>query len=235
MTEKSYALIMSRVTRSKTILAPGEHYHVLNRGAEKQTIFRKPVDYKRFLFLTLAFQYQISIPNIQRLVQHPMLHKEETMNELQKLVMKQKAHRLVDLVSFCIMPNHFHFLLLEKIDGGTSRYMQRVQNGYGKYFNTRYEHSGHVFQGKFKRVHIESNEQLLHVSAYIHKNPIEIQGQKRTDFKTYAWSSCQDYILENRFGDFLQQDIILEQFKTPNDYKNFLLTSTAKENLNTLT
>ena len=105
--------------------------------------------------------------------------------------------------------------------------MQRVLNSYAKYYNTKYEKSGHLFQGKYKAVHIESNEQLLYLSAYIHRNPRELH-EHRGEEELYQWSSLGDYVNENRWGQLLVPDIILEQYKNKDEYKKFVSTSIAK-------
>lgn len=125
------------------------------------------------------------------------------------------------------MPNHFHLLIKEVDEGGISAYMQRVLNAYSKYYNTKYEKSGHIFQGPYKAVHIENNDQLLHVSCYIHRNPREITKWFRREAQ-YQWSSYSDLIGENRWGKLLIPDILLGQFKNKGEYHEFVKSSPAK-------
>ena len=156
-------------------IAPGEYYHIFNRGMSKQKIFFDRRDWFRFLFLIIYFQSPTTFQNISRLVtefvQHSVLNNKDD-------VLKIIKNRHVELVSFCLMPNHFHLIIKEVEEGGISSYMQRVLNSYAKYFNKKYEKSGHLFQGPYKAVHISDNRQLVHVSAYIHKNPRELEGWK---------------------------------------------------------
>ncbi len=105
--------------------------------------------------------------------------------------------------------------------------MQRVLNSYAKYYNTKYQKSGHLFEGKYKAIHIESNEQLLYLSAYIHRNPRELT-EYRGDEASYQWSSFVDYVHKNRWGKVLVPEIILEQFKNGEEYKKFVSSSTSK-------
>ena len=107
--------------------------------------------------------------------------------------------------------------------------MQRVLNGYAKYYNTKYEASGHLFQGPYRAVHVRTNEQLLYLSTYIHRNPRELQSWKTKEVG-YPWSSYRDYAGENRWGKLLVPNIVIEQFKTnsQHDYKHFVQTSPAK-------
>jgi len=206
-------------------MAPNECYHILNRGNNKQIIFNDDGDRIRFLSLALLFQAPITIPNIRRTlfsVQHPMLNNIEN-DTIHQIIM----NRYAELQCFVLMPNHFHLLVHEIKDGGISKYMQRVLNAYTKYFNIKYGVSGHLFQGSYKAVHINNNEQLLYLSTYIHRNPRELTNWKNKEH-LYPWSSYQDYIGNNRWGKLLEQDLIRKQFKSTKEYQKFNDTSMAK-------
>jgi putative transposase len=204
-------------------IAPGEHYHLFNRGVNKQLIFHDNNDRMRFLFLILYTQSPTVHKNINRLsksflcdVQHSVLHIQDMVNG-----------RFVELVTFCMMPNHFHLIVKEVEEDGIAKYMQRVLNAYTKYYNTKYEKSGHLFQGPYRAVHIGDDRQLLYLSAYIHRNPVGLKEWRNKE-KVYTWSSCQDFVGINRFAEILKPNIIIEQFKNPDEYSKFLDTSTAK-------
>jgi len=208
-------------------ISVGEYYHIYNRGVGKKVIFKDDRDRIRFLFLILYFQAENNFPQISRIVSLFVKHwvfdtgDSNTKNQIIK-------ERFVELTSFALMPNHFHLIVKETKEGGIGKYMQRVLNSYTKYFNTRYGVSGHLFEGPYKAVHVEDNEQLLHLSAYVHLNPKEInEWIKKED--SFPWSSYQDYVKENRFGEILRTEIILEQFKNKSEYKDFVKTSGAKE------
>lgn len=208
----------------KIPLVGGEHYHIYNRGNQKQAIFLDASDRARFLFLLLYFQSPVLFFNIGRYANHFVRH--SVFNIPTDTVKKIIVSRMVDLVNFALMPNHFHLLLHNAKDVGISCYMQRVQNAYTKYFNAKYTKSGHVFQGPFQSVHVEDNEQLLHLSAYIHRNPRELD---QNDEHTYVWSSFYDHLNENRWEGILNTGIILDQFATRQEYKKFVDTSGTKE------
>ncbi|MDO8551999.1 MAG: transposase [bacterium] len=202
-----------------------ECYHVYNRGAHKQITFHDTADYIRFLFLILFFQSPLVFDQISRAVHYFVKHRVFDIDA--EDVSEVVQERYVELISFCLMPNHFHLILREVQENGIARYMQRVLNGYTKYYNAKYEVSGHLFQGPYKAVHVEDNDQLLYLSAYIHRNPIELPNLKGTE-REYEWSSYQDYIGENRWGELLSTKLILEQFKTRGEYEEFVRTSPAK-------
>ena len=199
-----------------------EYYHLLNRGNNKQVTFLDERDYARFLFSILYLQVPLDFENIAHEITYFIKHR--TFN----LSIDTGKNRLVRLLNFCLMPNHFHLTVEEVAEAGISRYMQRVLNAYTKYFNTKYERVGHLFQGPFKAISIVDDDQLEYLSAYIHRNPREITGWKDNEEK-YEWSSYQDYIGKNRWGNLLDIGPVLSNFKSPADYENFIKKSGAKE------
>lgn len=204
---------------------PEAYYHICNRSNDEQPIFLEKRDYARFLFLILFYQASVSFFNIGR---HIALYVKHSMFNISKQTIENIcAKRRIALCAFAIMPNHFHLLLQEKTKGGISRYLQRVQNGYAKYFNTKYAKRGHLFQGAFRAVPVETDRQLLYLSAYIHRNPRDIQEWVGKEL-SYPWSSYQDCARTNRWGELLQPSIFLNQFSNPKAYTQFVETSTAK-------
>ena len=207
-------------------IAPGEHYHIFNRGNNKQNIFKDDRDRIRFLFLLLYFQSPILFTNISRPTNNYVKHR--VFNILEDQTKKVVKNRFVELVNFALMPNHFHLTVYELKEGGIAQYMQRTLNAYTKYFNTRHQQSGHLFQGPYKAIHIRNERQLLYLSAYIHRNPRELQNWKNKEHR-YPWSSLQDYCKENRWGRLLAYKFIIEQFSNKKDYRKFVEKSGAKE------
>ncbi len=206
--------------------AENEHYHIFNRGAKKEKIFLDDRDKARFIFLVTHFQSPIRSHNVawytENFIKKGCFNtKEERVDELLK-------NKSVELVSFALMPNHFHLLVKNLEEGILSVYMHRILTAYSKYFNSKYNKKGHVFEAPFKAVHIKNNTQLLHLSAYIHKNPKEILEFKNS-YNKYPFSSYQDYIGTNRWGNLLSTDIVLKQFKDKSKYKDFVTSSMAKE------
>lgn len=209
-----------RKRKSRTF-APGEFYHIYNRGVEKRNIFLSPSDYRRFLFSMSAFQWEDSPGHVGRSFetnqhsgQHSMLAKEGT--------------KLVNVVCYCLMPNHFHFLLEELADAGISRYMQRLGNSYTKYFNIKYNRHGHLFGSGFHAVHVDNNNYLLYLTRYIHLNPSELK-QYRNRLLEYPWSSLRAYVLGDRKSyPVIAADIILEQF-SPAEYKDYIEHDSLKD------
>ena len=209
----------------KTNFEPGEHYHIYNRGVNKRRIFNNDTDRWRFIFSLLYFQSPIKFNNVaEEIMPHFLRHRVLKDEKMAKKIAEQ---RLVRLQAFILMPNHFHLLVQEVQTGGISTYLQRLQNSYTKYFNTKHESSGHLFQGPFQAVHIENNEQLLYVSAYIHRNCCELLGWENRP-NEYDWSSYQDYVKNNRWDNLLATEIIKEQFGSPQEYHTWVKETEAK-------
>lgn len=208
-------------------LGLGEYYHVYNRGAFKKPVFLEQRDYVRFMFEILYFQSPVQFPHIGRLVSS---YTSKVGYELEESEFDSVLQgRYVELVGFCIMPNHYHLLIRELAEGGIARYMQRIGNAYTKYTHAKYGSSGHTFQGRYQTSHVKDSEYLMHLSAYIHRNPRELKSWKGREIE-YPWSSYQDYMKENRWGGLLAQEVILDQFEgtKQSNYADFVKSSPAK-------
>lgn len=212
----------------KIRFAPDEYYHLYNRGVNKQDVFLDQRDYLRFIFGVLHYQSPLEIFNAGRSVSNMIRH--SVFNQSAETIKQIIAGRYVEPISFALMPNHFHLMVREKEESGISRYMQRQLNSYTKYFNTRYNKSGHVFQGPFQAVHVATDEQLIYLSAYVHRNPTQLKTWRRKESK-YPWSSYQDFIRRNRWGDLLKTNLILGDDFQKSDYEKAVEESGAKEDL----
>jgi putative transposase len=200
-----------------------EHYHLCSRGVAKQNIFIDDRDYIRFLFLILYFQSPVNLFNLSRPV--TSFVRSQTFNISPDIIEQIIKQRMIELNTFCLMPNHFHLIIREVEEGGTAKFMQRILTAYAKYFNTKYQRTGHVFENLYYAVHIEDNNQLLYVSAYVHKNPFDL----KKNYENYPWSSFSDYSKTNKWGKFLNPEIILEQFDDEKDYAKWVRETSAKE------
>lgn len=187
--------------------AENSYYHVFNRGVEKRKIFLDEQDYKIFLYYLFVY----------------LMPLEEVLTKYPKLPLRLYNKNLaleVDLNAYCLMPNHFHFLIYQKSRNGISKLMKQVTNAYTLYFNQKYKRVGGLVQGRFKAVAIETDELLLHVSRYIHLNPLVAEIVRRLE--NYRWSSYPDYTSKNNVS-VCKTDIILSHFYKPELYKEFIL------------
>lgn len=130
--------------------------------------------------------------------------------------MGEYRHGMVAIVAYVLMPNHFHLLIRPRSEDSLSRYMHRLGTSFTMYFNARYERSGSLFQGRFKAVVMESTEQLLHVSRYIHGNPVKAKMEHTLEermrlLELYSWSSYPDYV-GGRTGGVIDKELLTEFF-----------------------
>lgn len=198
------------------IYAPDSYYHVYNRGVDKRTIFQDDLDYRTFLHLLKLYLSAEKKPDSAL-----------TRTDLVRPRPVQPINDEVKLVSYCLMPNHFHLLVKQRTETGMTKLLRRVATTYSVYFNTRYSRSGTLFQGRYRAVLVNSEEQLLHLSRYIHLNPAELT---RTDLVNYAYSSYP-YYLGKKHADWLNLTPVLSYFhsaakdinlKGINSYRSFV-------------
>lgn len=198
-------------------LITDEFYHVLNKGISLQPSFISKRDFQRAI--EVVRYYQSEEPPL-RYSQFLALSNENRKQILENLA-KEKQF-LVEIIAFCLMPNHFHFLLKQVKEGGISKFMSNFTNSYTRYLNVKNERNGPLFQGKFKAIRVETDEQLLHLSRYIHLNPYSsyvIKGIK--DLEKYTYSSFLEY-LGNSQTSFCSKEIVLDQFKNCKSYQKFV-------------
>lgn len=194
--------------RRNLILATGEIYHVFNRGVEKRPLFTNNREFQQF-FERVEF-YQRN-----RSVRFSYLSGQQR----QEIITQKQGSLLVEIVCYCLMPNHFHFILKQASENGIKEFIRKSTDSYGKYFNLLHDRSGPLFQGHFKAVRIETDSQLLHVSRYIHINPLTAHLVKKPE--DYHWSSYSEYL--GLAPAICSQDIILDQFRTRKAYQKFVV------------
>ena len=191
-------------------------YHVFNRGVEKRPPFTDKREYQRGILT--ADYYRNTKPSL-RLSKVLQLNAEL---ETQFFNTLEKENRLiVDILCYCLMPNHFHFLLKQKEERGVPKFMSMFTNSYTKYFNTKQKRNGPLFQGNFKAVWIEDDDQLMHVSRYIHLNPVVSYIIKEQELDSFPWSSFREYLGQS-VRSLCNTDMILSQFKSAKEYRSFV-------------
>lgn len=185
----------------------GEFYHLFNRGLAKQPTFTNRGDYSIFTQSLLYYRIQNPKPKFS-------LYRQS------KTFPIDPSKKIVDIICYCLMPNHFHLLVKQLQDGGISEFMRKFIHSYTKYRNIKYDLQGPVFHGVFKAVRIESDEQLTHASRYIHLNPLVSRLVK--DLSLYPWSSYCEYIGLSNNQEVAKEEI-LNFFKSPKEYQKFVL------------
>lgn len=199
----------------RVVFATGEVYHILNRGVAQAPIFLSPKEYKRFLELIDYYRFSdasLSFSHFSRLC---LKDKEDFRNNLKE--------KMVEIFAFCLMPNHFHLLLRQLTEGGIAKMLANLQNSYARFFNIKHQRSGALFQSMFKAIRIETDEQLLHVSRYIHLNPSSSFLVKIKDLSNYSWSSFPEY-LGNQATTFTNPKFVLDLAEGKKRYEKFVFS-----------
>lgn len=205
-------------------------YHITLRRVGDRLLFKDVNDYYRGIFSIYEFNNSKSVEIRKRRAERARWKVKNSGGlasaQLAGTIEVDKRDRLVDVLSFCFMPNHIHLLLREIREGGISKFMQKFGTGFARYSMDKYHYrmKGHFFQDKFMAVHIKDDRQLKVVFAYIHTNPIAIieppwkeNGilnieRARKFLEGYKWSSYQDYLGIKNFPSVIERDFLSKIF-----------------------
>ena len=197
-----------------------QYYHIYNRGTDSRVIFNEAADYYRFIMSLRLFNTKDWI-------------------RIRDLAPEKKDHTpndpLIEIVCYALMPNHIHLVLKQIEDNGIAKFLQKLVTGYTEYFNTKNERTGVLFQGRTKSILIDNDAYLLHLSRYIHLNPLDIffpawktEGinwkEAESVLKGYPWTSLKKYL--NKYD---KDNVILGQFHDTKDYQKFLASWTERD------
>lgn len=200
----------------KEIFTNDNIYHIYNRGVEKRQIFMDSHDH--FRFIHDLFEFNDIAPAGKYSEAKPP---------------KVKRELLVEILSFCLMPNHFHLILRQVVDNGITTFMHKLGTGYTRYFNDKGERVGSLFQSTFKAKIVENDQYLLQLSKYIHLNPLELfdsEFKKKNTISSehikfldnYRWSSYMDYIGNKNFPSVTHRNFILDISGGKQKYQQFI-------------
>lgn len=201
--------------------------HALNRGVDKRKIFLDKQDYFRFIHDLFEFNDQERVNNVFYFFQ-------KSNDIASRYIKKERRQRkmLVDIHAFCIMPNHYHLLLSPRIDGGVSKFMKKLNMGYSKYFNEKYDRKGTLFEGRYKSIIVKHEAHFIHLPYYIHLNPLDqifpqwrkhkLQDYRRAmEFlESYRWSSHLDYLGKHNFPSVTKREFLMKFFGGAKEYEN---------------
>ncbi len=196
-------------------------YHVINRGVEGRTLFMDKKDYSRFVHDLFEFNDTEPTPH------------NAAIRHIGGFVNPHIREKIVDIHGWCLMKNHYHLLLSERVEGGLSLFLRKLNVGYANYFNQRYERKGTLFQGRTKKILIKSDAHFLYILHYIHLNPLdylpETKEWRERDMGTiknsthaleylsqYKWSSYLDYSGTKNVPSILTTSLFSKVFT---DYK----------------
>lgn len=205
----------------KEVFINQDIYHIYNRGVEKRQIFMDDYDYLRFIHNLFEFNDTASAGKF---------------SESRTPKIDQNKHRemLVEILCFCLMPNHLHLILRQLVENGISDFMKKLSLGYAMFFNKKYERVGPLFQGRYKVKEVKNDEYFLHLSRYIHLNPVEliepdwkklgIRNLEKMDqfLQSYRWSSYPDYLNKKNFPSITSRDFLISYMGGQAKYKKFV-------------
>lgn len=206
-----------------------ELVHTYNRGVEKRPIFEDDRDRIRFIHSLYEFNDTAPANNVTHFFQN---------KDIASPYFEPRTREcLVDIHGWCLMHNHFHLLLSERIEGGLAEFTRKLGIGYTHYYNERHERSGVLFQGRTKKKRIESDEHFLYILHYIHLNPLDylkgtgdwrdgnISNMKKAlgYLDEYRWSSFIDYCGKKNFPSVITKELFGHVFKDyPREIEGYL-------------
>ena len=176
-------------TNRMLVFAPSEIYHVFNRGVERRPIFTNKREYERMVESMRYYRFANVPMRYSQLITLPDEKQKQVWDRL-----KTRDNYEVILIAYVLMPNHFHIVLKQINDQGVSRFLSNISNSFTKYFNTKHQRPGPLLQGPFKAVRVETDEQLLHLTRYVHLNPVASFLIEPEELDNYPWSSLPEYL-----------------------------------------
>lgn len=185
------------------IYAGDSFYHIYNRGVNKRRIFIEEDDYA--VFLNLIKRYLGSAPI-----------KDKKGREYDWL------HDDLELLAFCLMPNHFHLLIYQKSPESMTRLLRGVGGSYTTYFNKKYGRIGPLFQDRFKASRIDNQAYLQHISRYIHLNPEDYRGWDFSSYPHYLGKKQAAWLTHDRITEMFEKDEYKEFVADYEDHKQML-------------
>lgn len=195
-------------------MATNEIYHVFNRSVGNENIFATSRNLTRAVELIDYYRFAQKI----RYSQFKLLSADQRKNYILDL---RKKSPLIEIYTFALMPNHFHFLLKQLEDRGILIFLSNLQNSYAKYYNLKNKRQGAVFQNSFKGKRVATDEELIHTSRYIHLNPVTSFLIEINKLPEYPWTSLFWYFDESR-NKFITTKFLQGYFKTKEKYWQFV-------------
>lgn len=214
--------------------APNSFYHVYNRGVEKRDIFLEEIDYGVLLSYLKTYLTPKDKDALQNIIANPLSGWREKNMALRELRLNNFSDS-IELIAFCLMKNHYHMLIRQESEAAMDQFMNSLWTRYTMYFNRKYKRIGPLFQDVYKAVLVETEEQLLYLTRYIHLNPIAKRhfrnpASKGDALRSYFYSSYQDYI-GLRHTSWIHSDAILSHWNSRQcgSYGAFVLETSFEE------
>lgn len=196
------------------VIATGEIYHVFNHSVGSENIFVTKRELTRTLEIINYYRFPQSLRFSKFL---------DLTDKAQKYYYQQFKNKdpQIDIFSFCLIHNHYHLQIKQLADNGISRFISNFQNSYARYFNIKSNRRGALFCNSFKAKRIETDQEFVHISRYIHLNPVTSFLININKLATYPWTSF-NWIINKDNNKFLNLNYLLNMFKSTEDYLKFV-------------
>lgn len=197
---------------NKSVLADGYYYHIFNRSIAGFKIFNNNNDFQKFIDTIRYYQfcnrpYKLSdFDTLSLLLQNKILTESDPNN------------KLATIISYCLMPTHFHLLLRQDQENGITKFLSDLQNSYSKHFNIKHNRKGPLWESRFRAVRVEDDEQLLHLTRYIHLNPTS--ANLVTNPQDWEYSSYKEYTDPVEIKGICEFKDVIDI--SPKNYKKFV-------------
>ncbi|MDP2641474.1 MAG: transposase [Candidatus Yanofskybacteria bacterium] len=201
----------------KNPIITGNVYHVMNKSIAGYQIFSSDVEYQRMMQIIRFFSYKGNLPKFSQFTNLSIVQEEGFEKCLKELVNEET--KLIQAIAYCCMPTHVHLVLRQLRDNGIAIAMGNILNAYARYFNTKHKRKGPLWESRFKNVPVDSDEQLLHLSRYVHLNPVSaglVENAHQWQYSSYGEYTAPEGI-SHPLCDF--RDFINEQ---PSAYQAFV-------------
>lgn len=203
--------------RRKEKIVSGNVYHIFNKSIADFKIFNKDIEFLRIKNIIKYYQIQNMPFKFSRFMESETVKKDGFDSNF--ISLSQSKEKLVQIIAYCIMPTHLHLILKQLKENGISIFMGNVLNSYTRYFNTKYKRKGPLWEGRFKNVPVETDEQLVHLTRYIHLNPVTAYLVNKPE--EWLASSYKEYLSDVNSEDRVcEYDDILDV--TPSFYRKFV-------------
>lgn len=206
---------------------PDSFYHLYNRGVEKRDIFLDDQDYQVFCSYLKNYLLPKDEIGLHAVISSPSVPSFEKQKALKQLKLRNFFQTL-ELHAFALLPNHFHLLVRQLTETEIDPFMNAIGTRYSSYFNRRYKRIGPLFQGVYKAVLVKTDEQLLHLSRYIHLNPFHCFNLKPAQLSEISTPYSLPCYLGLQNSPWIKKDFILDYFRKNDpepDYKDFVFSS----------
>ncbi|MCM8765514.1 MAG: transposase [Candidatus Omnitrophica bacterium] len=198
--------------RRKEVLVNGEVYHIFNKSIADYRVFNNKAEFLRMKNTIRYYQFENVSPKFSQFLLR-------TDKEKNSFPLPHNKVRIVQIIAYCLMPTHIHLVLKQFKDEGISLFMGKVLDSYSRFFNLRHKRKGPLWEGKFKNKLVESVEQLLHLTRYIHLNPTSAGLVNKPE--DWLFSSYREYI-----GLVDEEEVLCDKEElldiSPEAYKEFV-------------